>query len=125
MAGILIFVAGIGFGIAQAGGTRTDRAAYGIGGHESLQVVNAPEEDMDEAPLFVANAPEEDMDGTPLFVTNAPEEDLYLAGPIGVGTLPSGSDTAVDDIDSRDQGEYSMEIDDVDGRDQGEWIRKR
>jgi len=91
-AGILIFVAGIGFGIAQAGGNHADSPAYGFEDQEALQVVNAPEEDMDQEPLFVANAPEEDMD---------------LAEPIGVGTLPSGSDMDTDDANSRDQGEYT------------------
>jgi len=74
-AGVLMFLAGSGFGIAQAGGNHTDTPAYGYEGQELLQVVNAPEEDVD------------------------------LQGPIGVGTLPSGNNMDIDDTDSRDQGE--------------------
>ena len=89
MAIFLILVWGIGFGIAQAGGTHTESTASSYEGTEALQVTNAPEEDMDDQPLFVENAPEEDMD---------------LQGPIGVGTLPSANDTSIDDIDSEDHG---------------------
>ena len=87
----LMLIAGVGFGIAQAGGTHTDSSAYGLADQESLQVVNAPEEDMDEPPTFVANAP----------------EDMEVHEPIGVGTLPSGSNMDIDDTDSHDQGEYT------------------
>jgi len=88
----LMLIAGVDFGIAQAGGTHTDSSAYGLADQESLQVVNAPEEDMDEQPIFIANAPEEDME---------------VQGPIGVGTLPSGSNMDIDDTNSHDQGEYT------------------
>jgi len=69
--------------------------------------VNAPEEDMDEPPIFIANAPEEDMDEPPTFVANAPGEDMGIQESIGVGTLPSGSNMDIDDTDSHDQGEYT------------------
>lgn len=102
-----MLVAVFGFGIAQAGGTHTDSPTYGFKDQESLQVVNAPEEDMDEPPIFIANAPEEDMDEPPTFVANAQGEDMGLQEPIGVGTLPSGSNMDIDDTDSHDQGEYT------------------
>lgn len=73
----MIIVAGIGFGTAQAEETHTGRPVYGFEYQGSLQVVNAPEEDMEPQ------------------------------GPIGVGTLPSADDTPIDDIDSQDQGEYT------------------
>ena len=122
MAIFLMLIAGVGFGIAQAGGTHTDSSAYGLADQDSLQVVNAPEEDMDEQPIFIANAPEEDMDEPPIFIANAPEEDMdepptfvanalgedmELQEPIGVGTLPSGSNMDIDDTDSHDQAEYT------------------
>lgn len=106
-AAVLILVAVIGVGIAQAGGSQSDNPATGFGHRGTLEVVNAPEEDMDQEPIFVANAPEEDMDREPIFVANAPEEDMTqqpvfvtivpvenreLAGAMGTGSLPSGSD---------------------------------
>ena len=81
---VLLALTGIGFGVAQAGGTHSDNPAYGIIVHEPLQVVNAPEEDMDQQPLTVVNAPEEDMD---------------LEGPIAAGTLPSGIPVATEQVD--------------------------
>jgi len=107
MAIFLMLIAGVGFGIAQAGGTHTDSSAYGLADQDSLQVVNAPEEDMDEQPIFIANAPEEDMDEPPTLVANAPGEGMELQEPIGVGTLPSGSNMDIDDTDSHDQAEYT------------------
>lgn len=60
-AAILMVVAGVGLGTAQAGGMHTNSPSYGFADQEPLQVVNAPEEDMD------------------------------LAGPIGTGKLPNSS----------------------------------
>jgi len=82
---IVMFLVVIGIGIAQAGGSSMDRSVYGSTAHGLLQVVNAPEEDMDEQPLFVANGPEEDMDEQPFFVANAPEEDMGQEGSTGGG----------------------------------------
>lgn len=75
---LLVLLVGIGFGIAQADGTYTDRSLY-------------------DSPYY-----------TQLEVTNAPEEDVELHGPIATGAIPSESDLSVDDANSQDQGEYSV-----------------
>lgn len=71
---LLILMAGIGFGIAHADGTETDRSLYDSPYYDQLTVTNAPEEDMD------------------------------LRGPIAAGTLPSETKERVDDYDNLDLG---------------------
>ena len=83
----LLFLVGIGFGMARAGVSYTDHLGYGSTAHEPLRVVNAPEEDMDMQPIFVANSPEEDMDEQPFYVANAPDEEMGQEGSTGGGVF--------------------------------------
>ena len=121
--GIMVLVGGTGIGIAQAGGTHTPGNASGSEYRVLPDVANAPEEDMDQEPVYeVTNAPEEDRDEQPVLVANTPGMDMITTEPIGAGTLPSGRNADTDDADSQDQGIYShsIGIDDIDSRDQGE-----
>ena len=56
----MILMAGVGFGIAQADGTHTDRSLYDSPYYEQLTVTNAPEEDMDlREPIPQGDVPSE------------------------------------------------------------------
>ena len=66
-AAILLVAAGIGFGIAQAGGTHSDRPVLSFEEQELIQVAKSPTEDFDPF---------------------SRSEDLQLENPIETGAIP-------------------------------------
>jgi hypothetical protein len=75
-AAILILVATVGWGVAQAGGTGTTDRVYGFEDQEFIQGINAPEPDLDHQPMLA-----EGMSGY----------ETTVQGPVETGSMPSES----------------------------------
>lgn len=73
-AAILILVAAVGWGVAQAGETGTTDRVYGFEDQEFIQSINAPEPDLDHQPMLAEGRS---------------EYEATVAGPVETGSMPS------------------------------------
>jgi hypothetical protein len=90
---ILLAVTGIGFGIAQAGGTHTDPPGSSFDDQVIPQVTKSPEADMQMTSAGEEFVPEDNWSGTD-WQTRGPVEtgaieDTQMQNPIETGSLPN------------------------------------
>jgi hypothetical protein len=75
---ILLVLTGIGFGIAQAGGTHSEQSVVSFEDQEIPQVAKSPADDMQLTSAGQEFIPEDNWSGT----------DWQTAGPVETGAIP-------------------------------------
>jgi hypothetical protein len=83
---ILLAVTGIGFGIAQAGGTHSEQPVLSFEDQEIPQVATSPADDMQLTSAGQEFVPEDNWSGT----------DWQTRGPVETGSLPAESNADYD-----------------------------
>jgi len=86
-AAILMVVGGVGFGIAQAGGTHSEQPVLSVEDMEALDQSSSSSSYIESRPVSSF----EDQEATQ--VAKTPAEDVQMNSPIETGSLPDKSNT--------------------------------
>ena len=102
---ILMAMAGVGFGIAQAGGTHSEQPVLSFGEMEALEQGSSSSSNIESHPVLSF----EDQEATQVTKTSA--VDMQMNSPIETGSLPdkSNTDSSIVEI------EGNMYREDIDG----------
>lgn len=105
---ILMVVAGVGFGIAQAAGTHTDRPVLSFEDQEALEQGSSSSSYVETRPVLAFE------DSSSPYAETRPvlafEDDMQLRNPVETGTLPAGSnaDSSIVEVEGN---MYRAEVD--------------